>query len=394
MIEAKLNDTGASLLYGQVGGGPGSFIGPVHRAAMAMNNQAKLVAGSFSDIPSETVQVAEDLGIDADRAYADFHDMAAKEGARTEDRIDFVIITVPNHIHFAVAKAFLEQGINVVCEKPMAFTEQEAKELVALAGVHKAEFMVTYTYTGYPMVREARNLVRTGALGALRVVAAEYPQDWLADPIERAGTNRQAVWRTDPKYAGVSCCVGDIGTHIENLVHFITGLEIDKLAASLETFVEGRPLDDNAYVLLKYKGGASGNYWSSQVAIGKENGLRIRVYGTDGAIDWEQENPNVLRFQKKGGPLQLLTRGSGYLSAAAGHFTRLPAGHPEGYFEAFANLYKSFCNVLTAKKQGNAPDPLDVFPTVVDGARGTKFVFDCVKSSKEGAAWVDASFDI
>jgi predicted dehydrogenase len=394
MIEGKLNETGASLLYGQVGGGPGSFIGPVHRAAIAMNNQAKLAAGSFSDIPSETVQVARDLGIDADRAYADFRDMAVQEGARTEGRIDFVIITVPNHIHFAVAKAFLEQGINVVCEKPMAFTEQEAKELVALAGARKADFMVTYTYTGYPMVREARNLVRTGALGTLRVVAAEYPQDWLADPIERGGTNRQAVWRTDPKYAGVSCCVGDIGTHIENLVHFITGLEIDKLAASLETFVEGRPLDDNAYMLLKYKGGASGNYWSSQVAIGKENGLRIRVYGTDGAIEWEQENPNVLRFQKKGGPLQLLTRGNGYLSAVAGHFTRLPAGHPEGYFEAFANLYRCFCNVLTAKKQGKTVDPLDVFPTVVDGARGTKFVFDCVKSSKEGAAWVDASFDI
>jgi predicted dehydrogenase len=394
MIEGKLSDTGASLLYGQIGGGPGSFIGPVHRAAIAMNNQAKLVAGSFSDIPSETVQVARDLGIDADRAYADFRDMAFHEGARTEGRIDFVIITVPNHIHFAVAKAFLEQGINVVCEKPMAFTEQEANELVALAGARKAEFMVTYTYTGYPMVREARNLVRTGALGTLRVVAAEYPQDWLADPIERGGTNRQAVWRTDPKYAGVSCCVGDIGTHIENLVHFITGLEIDKLAASLETFVEGRPLDDNAYMLLKYKGGASGNYWSSQVAIGKENGLRIRVYGTDGAIEWEQENPNVLRFQKKGGPLQLLTRGNGYLSAVAGHFTRLPAGHPEGYFEAFANLYRCFCNVLTAKKQGNTVDPLDMFPTVVDGARGTKFVFDCVKSSKEGAAWVDASFDI
>ena len=394
MIEGKLNDTGASLLYGQIGGGPGSFIGPVHRAAIAMNNQAKLVAGSFSDLPSETVQVAKEFGIDTDRAYADFHEMAVEEGARTEGRIDFVIVTVPNHIHFAVAKAFLEQGINVVCEKPMAFTEEEAKELVALAVAHKVEFMVTYTYTGYPMVREARNLVRTGALGTLRVVAAEYPQDWLADPIERAGTNRQAVWRTDPKYAGVSCCVGDIGTHIENLVHFITGLEIDKLAASLETFVEGRPLDDNAYILLKYKGGASGNYWSSQVAIGQENGLRIRVYGTDGAIEWEQENPNVLRFQKKGGPLQLLTRGSEYLSAAAGHVTRLGAGHPEGYFEAFANLYRNFCNVLMARKQGRTPDPLDVFPTVVDGARGIKFVFDCVKSSKQGATWVDASFDM
>jgi predicted dehydrogenase len=393
MIEGKLNDRGAGLLYGQVGGGPGSFIGPVHRAAIAMNNQARLVAGSFSGIPEKTAQAGKDLGIDPERTYTDFNDMAVKEGAR-KDRIDFVVIAVPNDLHYAVAKAFLVQGINVVCEKPMAFTEEEAKDLVALVRQHEAEFMVTYTYTGYPMVREARNLVLTGALGVLRVISAEYPQDWLADPVEKSGTNRQAVWRTDPKYAGVSCCVGDIGTHIENLVHFVTGLEIEKLAASLETFVEGRPLDDNAYMLLKYKGGASGNYWSSQVAIGKENGLRIRVYGTEGAIEWEQENPNVLRFQKKGGPLQLLTRGNGYLSAAAGHFTRLPAGHPEGYFEAFANLYKAYCNVLTAKKEGRTADPLDVFPTVLDGARGTKFVFDCVRSSKEGAAWVDGSFDI
>jgi predicted dehydrogenase len=393
MIEGKLNDTGAGLLYGQVGGGPGSFIGPVHRAAIAMNNQARLVAGSFSGIPEKTAQAGKDLGIDPERTYTDFNDMAVKEGAR-KDRIDFVVITVPNDLHYAVAKAFLVQGINVVCEKPMAFTEEEAKDLVALVRQHEAEFMVTYTYTGYPMVREARNLVQTGTLGTLRVVSAEYPQGWLADPVEKSGTNRQAVWRTDPKYAGVSCCVGDIGTHIENLVHFVTGLEIEKLAASLETFVEGRPLDDNAYMLLKYKGGASGNYWSSQVAIGKENGLRIRVYGTEGAIEWEHENPNVLRFQKKGGPLQLLTRGNGYLSTAAGRFTRLPAGHPEGYFEAFANLYRAYCNVLIAKKEGKPADPLDVFPTVLDGARGTKFVFDCVRSSKEGAAWVDGSFDI
>jgi predicted dehydrogenase len=292
MIEGKLNDTGAGLLYGQVGGGPGSFIGPVHRAAIAMNNQARLVAGSFSGIPEKTAQAGKDLGIDPERTYTDFNDMAVKEGAR-KDRIDFVVITVPNDLHYAVAKAFLVQGINVVCEKPMAFTEEEAKDLVALVRQHEAEFMVTYTYTGYPMVREARNLVQTGTLGTLRVVSAEYPQGWLADPVEKSGTNRQAVWRTDPKYAGVSCCVGDIGTHIENLVHFVTGLEIEKLAASLETFVEGRPLDDNAYMLLKYKGGASGNYWSSQVAIGKENGLRIRVYGTEGAIEWEHENPNV-----------------------------------------------------------------------------------------------------
>lgn len=390
MIEGKFEDSGAILKYGQVGGGPGSFIGPVHRAAIAMNGQAKMVAGSFSDKPEETYMTARQLDVDESRAYETFEEMAAREAER-EDGIDFVSITVPNHLHYQVARTFLEKGINVVCDKPLCFTIEEAEELIKLASEKNLEFMVTYTYTGYPMVREARNLVETGELGKLRVVMAEYAQDWLADPIELDG-QKQATWRTNPKYSGISNCVGDIGTHVENLVHFVTGLEIEKLSARLETFVKGRKLDDNAYINVKYSSGASGNYWSSQVAIGNENGLKLRVFGTEGAIEWEQENPNVLKFVKKGGVTQLLTRGNGYLSDSAQAYTRLPSGHPEGYFEAFANLYSSYCNRLIAKKNNLKDD--EIFPTPIDGARGVKFIHDCVESSNKGSEWIDGSFKI
>ncbi|MCX5976732.1 MAG: Gfo/Idh/MocA family oxidoreductase [Coprothermobacterota bacterium] len=379
------------LSYGLVGGSPGSFIGPVHRTALAMNNQAKLTAGSFSESFEKTIETGRELGLDPERTYSDFSAMAEREGAR-EDRIDFVVIAVPNHLHFPAAKAFLQQGIDVICEKPLTFSVEEANELVRLTRESNLQFMVAYTYTGYPMVREARSLVASGALGTIRVVAAEYPQGWLADPIERSevpgGANRQASWRTDPRYSGISGCVGDIGTHIENLVHFVTCLEIDKLSARLEIMVPGRLLDDNAYMLLRYKGGATGTYWCSQVATGEENGLRIRVYGDKGALAWSHENPNILRFQRKGEPVQILTRGSGYLSPEAARFVRVPAGHPEGYFEAFANLFRSFCNVLIARKEGRPSDPLDTFPTVEDGARGIKFITDCVASSQLDSAWV------
>ncbi|MCX5970902.1 MAG: Gfo/Idh/MocA family oxidoreductase [Coprothermobacterota bacterium] len=395
MTEDKKNDQRECLSYGMVGGSSGSFIGPIHRTAMAMNNQARLVAGSFSQAFERTLETGRELGLDPERTYPDFLTMAEREGSRI-DRIDFVVIAVPNHLHFPVAKAFLQQGIDVICEKPLTFSMEEANELVRLTRESHLQFMVAYTYTGYPMVREARSLVTSGALGSIRVVAAEYPQGWLTDPIERngvgGGANPQAFWRTDPRYSGISGCVGDIGTHVENLVHFITGLEIDKLAARLEIMVPGRLLDDNAYMMLRYKGGASGSYWSSQVAIGEENGLRIRVYGEKGALSWSHENPNILRFQKKGEPVQILTRGSGYLSPEAARFVRVPAGHPEGYFEAFANLFRSFCNVLIARKEGRPSDLLDTFPTVEDGARGVKFITDAVQSSQRDSAWVDGSF--
>ncbi len=392
MIEGKDLEERGILTYGQIGGGEGSFIGPVHRTAIAMTGQAKIVAGSFSHDYQKTLNTAKILGISEERAYKDFEEMAEKEAER-EDKPDFILITAPNHLHYKAAKAFLEKGFNIVCDKPLCFTVDEAKELVELAREKDVEFMVTYTYTGYPMVREARRLIASGKLGKIRVVMAEYPQDWLTDPIEREG-QKQAVWRTDPKYAGISCCVGDIGTHVENLVHFVAGLKIKELAASLETFVEGRPLDDNAYILLKYEGSASGNYWSSQVAIGKANSLKIRVYGTEGSIEWEQENPELLKFTPKGGPTQYLVKGGGYLSESAQIATKLPGGHPEGYFEAFSNLYKFYISTLLAKKAGKKPDPEWVFTDVIDGARGVHFVHKCVESSKKGTVWVDATFKI
>ncbi len=390
MIEGKLSGSKAKLTYGQVGGGPGAFIGPVHRAAIAMNGQAKLVAGSFSNIYEETLQTAKELGISEERTYKTFQEMAEKEAER-EDCIDFVSIAVPNHLHFQVAKAFLEKEINIVCDKPLCFSFEEAKELVELAREKKVEFMVTYTYTGYPMIREARSLVESGELGEIRTIVAEYPQDWLADPIERTG-QQQASWRTDPRYAGISNCVGDIGTHVENLVHFVTKQEIKKLSARLETFVEGRKLDDNANILLQFESGASGNYWASQVAVGYENGLKLRVFGSEGSIEWFQEKPNRLFFTKKGKPKQIFTRGTDYLHENAQAFSRLPAGHPEGYFEAFANLYKVFCDKLIAKKENRDSD--EMFTDVIDGARGVQFVHDCVESSNKNSTWIDASFKI
>lgn len=251
--------------------------------------------------------------------------------------------------------------------------------------------MVTYTYTGFPMVREARNLVLKNTLGEIRLIIAEYPQGWLSEPIEKEG-QKQASWRTDPKYTGISNCVGDIGTHIENLAHFITDLNISSLSARLETFVEGRKLDDNAFILIKYDNNASGNYWASQVAIGNENGLKIRIYGTKGSIEWEQEHPNFLKLSLKGEPIRLLSRGNDYLSESAKNYTRLPAGHPEGYFEAFANLYRSFCNKLIASKNNEESD--EIFPTVIDGAMGVKFIHDCVESSNKGGEWIDGSFNL
>jgi predicted dehydrogenase len=250
--------------------------------------------------------------------------------------------------------------------------------------------MVTYVYTGYPLVRHARELVQKGALGDIRVIMAEYAQDWLTDRLE----DSKEVWRTDPKQAGVSCCVGDIGTHVENMVHFVTGLEIDRVSATLSTFVKGRALDDNALITVRYKGGAVGNYWPSQVAIGRENGLAFRIYGTEGALEWHQENPNEMRYVKKGHPPTTLTRAGNDLGPAAARWTRMPSGHPEGLFAAWANIYEAFCNTIKNKAQGKPQDELEIFPTAYDGARGVKFVRDCVKSSELDSAWVDGSAPI
>ncbi|HPR96627.1 MAG TPA: Gfo/Idh/MocA family oxidoreductase [Thermotogota bacterium] len=379
------------LRYGMVGGGPGSFIGPVHKASIDLDHSADLVCGCFSRDAEKNRQAGNRWGLDDARVYDNFFDMAEKEAAR-EDGIDFVVIVVPNSMHYAASKAFLEKGINVVCDKPLAFTVEQGYELMTLAVEKGLEFMVTYTYTGYPMVQEARRLVRSGELGVIRMVMAEYPQDWLSDKAEETD-NKQAQWRVDPTQAGLSCCVGDIGTHVENMVHYVTGLEIESLSANLDTFVEGRLLDDNARICLDYKGGAKGIYWSSQIAIGNENGLKIRIYGTKGGIEWAQERPNTLYLALKGKPVQIMNRGNGYVCGAAQAYSRIPAGHPEGYFEAFGNLYRNYCEVLKAGKAEIKPDERHIFTDVVDGVRGIKFVADCVKSSNEGGIRVDGSFN-
>ena len=381
MIESSKFSSGNVLRYGMVGGGPGSFIGDVHRRAIALQGNMELVAGSFSSDYEETIQTAENLHINKERAYKDYKEMAKKESER-EDCIDFVSIVTPNFLHYDVAKTFLENGINVVCEKPMVFKIEEAEELERISTENGLLFAVSYTYSGNAMVKQAKELVENGELGEIRMVMGEYPQDWLATKLENEG-NKQASWRTDPSKAGISNVVGDIGSHIENTVSFITGLKIKKLCAVLDTFVEGRPLDDNAQILVKYDNGASGVYWCSQIAIGNDNGLKVRVYGTKGALEWEQENPNYLKFTKLGENPIIMSRGRASMTELAAKYSRLPAGHPEGYFEAYANLYSGIYNKLIDKNQKTE------FTTVSDGLNGVKFINKVVESHKKGNVWVE-----
>ena len=390
MIEGKNLSSGTcGLRYGLVGGGPGSFIAGVHRTAVDMTRSAELVAGCFSRDGEKNRLAADGYGVASERTYATFDEMAKREAER-DDGIDFAVIATPNNTHYAASLAFLQNGINVSCDKPLCFTVEEALNLARVAKENDLLFMVTYVYTGYPIIRHARELVRGGQLGDIRVVMAEYAQDWLTDKAEDGG-NAQAKWRTDPAQAGGSCCVGDIGTHVENMVHFVTGLEIEKISATLSTFVDGRRLDDNALIAIKYAGGAVGHYWPSQVAVGRENGLAFRIYGTEGSLEWEQENPNVMRFTKKGCPPTLLTRGGPNMSESAKRWTHLPSGHPEGLFSAWANIYEAFCNCLKNRALKRNSDEMDIFPTAADGARGVKFVHDCVKSSRSNSAWVDGT---
>ncbi len=377
------------LSYGMVGGGIGSFIGDVHRKAAAFDGKAKLVAGCFSRDFANTQQTGADLSIEPDRLYQSYAEMAEAEGARA-DGIDFVSIVTPNNTHYPVAKAFLEHNINVVCDKPLTFTPAEAAELADLAQAKGLLFCVTYTYSGYPMVKQAREMVRQGCIGEVRTVVAEYPQGWLATPVEKSGANRQAAWRTDPLQSGRSNCVGDIGSHIENTVAYITGLKIKSLCAKLDIFGEGRSLDDNASILVQYDTGATGVYWASQVAIGHDNGLKVRIYGTKGSIEWEQENPNYLRVALIDQPALIYTRGGGYLYPAAAELNRIPAGHPEGYYEAFANIYTAFSKALLKKKAGLELTAKDLdFPDAVAGLAGVIFINKCVDSSNAGSVWVD-----
>ena len=388
MIESSKETKAARLTYGMVGGGQGAFIGDVHRKAAQFDGKNTIVAGCFSRDYHNTLQTGAMLGIDESRLYKTYEEMALAEGKRA-DKIDFVVIVTPNNLHYPTAKAFLEQGINVVCDKPLTPEVAQAEELATLAKERGVFFCVTYTYTGYPMVKHAREMIRRGDLGEIRFVNAEYPQDWLATPLETSG-QKQAAWRTDPAQTGKSNCVGDIGSHVENMASYMTGLTITSLCARLDTFVPGRILDDNASIMINYASGAKGLYWSSQIAVGHDNGLRIRVYGTKASIEWAQENPNYLKVSYLDKGTEMLSRGRNKLYPHAASYSRIPSGHPEGYFEAFANIYNTFSKALLKKKAGEAltDDDLD-FPTVQDGISGVKFIDACVASSQKGAVWLE-----
>lgn len=375
-----------SLRLGMVGGGRDAFIGAVHRMAARLDGRYDLVAGALSATAEKSRASGRDLGLAEERIYDDFVRMAAREGER-EDGIDVVAIVTPNHMHVPVARSFLSAGIHVICDKPLATSLDDAQRLADEVDRSDLFFGLTHNYTGYPLIREARSLVADGRLGPIRVVQVEYPQDWLATR-EESGGNKQAEWRTDPQRSGPVGCLGDIGTHAFNLVRFVTGLEVESLSAELTTFLEGRALDDHAQVMLRFAGGARGMLWSSQVAVGHENGLALRVYGERGGLSWRQEEPNSLRFAPHGEAPRLLTRAGPGLGAAAAHATRIPPGHPEGYLEGFAQLYLDCAEQITARLEGREPDPAALLvPTVRDGVDGMRFIERVLRSSADDGAW-------
>jgi len=375
------------LKYGMIGGGKGAFIGDVHRKAIAMDGGAELIAGCLSQSYANTLETGESWGLAKDRLYRTFQDMIAAEAKRA-DRPDFVLIVTPNDTHFRIAKLALENGFHVVCDKPLTTSSREADALAHLAAEKNLLFGMTYAYRGYPIVYHMRDMIASGVLGEIRFITAEYPQDWLAGPLETTG-QKQAAWRTDPKRAGISNCVGDIGSHIENMVSYLTGLEMESLCARLDTFGPGRVLDDNASIMVNFKGGAKGLFWSSQIAVGNDNGFRVRIFGTKASLEWLQEDCNHCQVGYTDKPTVRLSRGRDRMSARAQSLSRIPSGHPEGYFEAFANLYSIYFNALHKRKAGRSltKDDLD-FPNILDGIRGVLFIEKCVESSKAGAVWV------
>ena len=385
-IEGSKSTSSAKIRLGMVGGGQGAFIGAVHRIAARIDGEYELVAGALSSDPARAAASAAELGIDASRSYGSFADMAKAE-AKRPDGIEVVAIVTPNHVHFPAAKAFLDAGIHVICDKPLTSTLTDAKKLATIAKKSGKLFVLTHNYTGYPMVRQAREMVQKGLLGTIRLVHAEYPQDWLTEPLEQTG-QKQAAWRTDPTKSGAGGSTGDIGTHAYNLGCFVSGLELQELSADLDAFVKGRQLDDNGHIMLRYKGGAKGMIWCSQVAPGHENGLKVRVYGTKGGLEWVQADPNYLWYTPFGQPKQLITRGGAGAGPAAARVTRIPSGHPEGYLEGFANIYTEAAKAIRAVRRKGGKVPKDVvFPTVEDGVAGVAFVEACVKSSKKNGAW-------
>jgi predicted dehydrogenase len=379
------------LKYGMIGGGPGAFIGGVHRAAVRLNDDAELVAGCFSYTPEKRAQAGVELGIDPARNYESFEQMAKAEGQRA-DKLDWVCIVTPNSFHYPAAKLFLEQGVNIVCEKPLCFTVEEALDLQKTAKENGALFCVTYVYTGHVMAREARQLIRNGVIGAIRMVMGEYPQDWLLDTLETI-TEDNKPWRADPALSGRGAAVADLGTHIENWVNYTTGLKIDSLACNLDVFGEGGVLDNNVEALIKFKNGATGIYWTSQVAIGFDNALKIRIFGDKGTIEFVQEENNYLKVSLRGEPPRIYSRGSGYLTPEASGYVRVPTGHPEGLTEAFANIYKDFAAAVRDKKSGKTVNEDDYgYPTIEMAIGGVEFFNKCVDSNEAGSAWVKLDY--
>lgn len=377
------------LRMGMVGGGRGAFIGAVHRMAAALDGQIELVAGAFSADPAKSRLSGADLHLDHARTYASYQEMAKAEAARPAgDRIDFVAIVVRNDLHYPVAKAFLEAGIHVVCEKPLAYTLAEARKLRDLAKRRGCLFALTHNYTGYPMVKEARAMVRAGKLGKINKVVVEYPQGYAITALKSKADGRISNWRMDPAVAGISNCIGDIGSHADNLARYITGLELDELAADLSTYIPGRPLDDDGNLLVRYKGGAKGVLHASQISTGDENNLNIRVYGTLASLEWHQEHPNELTVKFAEAPRQVWRRGNSYNGPEARRFTRTPFGHPEAFIEAFANLYVEFSRAVRDRLAGRKPPKEGYdFPTLDDGVAGMAFIEAAVKSSKANSRW-------
>ena len=374
---------------GMVGGGRGAFIGAVHRMAANLDGKIELVAGCFSSDPEKSKLSGQDFFLDPARVYSSYQEMAKAEAALPlGQRIDFVTIVARNDLHFPVAKAFLGAGIHIVCEKPMAFSLAEAKELKKLVDASGLVFALTHNYTGYPMVKEARAMVKAGKLGRILKIVAEYPQGYAIGAIKEQADGAISNWRMDPSIAGISNCMGDIGSHAENLVRYITGLELEQIAADLNTFIPGRPLDDDGSMLVRYEGGARGVLFASQISTGDENNLNIRVYGTDASLEWHQEHPNELIVKFAEAPRQVWRRGNSYNGTEASNCTRLPFGHPEAFIEAFANVYLSAAAAISDHLAGNYPRPEGYdFPTVDDGVEGMAFIEAAVASSKENAAW-------
>jgi predicted dehydrogenase len=376
------------LRFGMIGGGRGAFIGAVHRLAAIMDGQAELVAGAFSSDPARSQASGADLLLDPARVYGSYAEMAQAEVRRPADaRLDFVVIVTPNDQHFPPAKLFLAAGFNVILDKPVTFNLREARRLRALVRKSKKVFVLTHNYTGNVMVKQARQLVRRGELGPIRKVVVEYPQGWLSTRLERTG-QKQAGWRTDPRRSGAAGCIGDVGTHAENLARYVTGLRIESLCADLTSFVPGRRLDDDANVLLRFVGGAKGVLHASQICIGDENDLNLRVYGTKASLEWHQEHPNELIVKYPDQPRRIFRRGNPYVCTEAQRFTRIPGGHPEGYLEAFGNIYREAFRSIAAEVQGRPLPKEPDFPTIDDGVTGMAFIETVVKSSRLGAKWV------